>query len=356
MKRRHAGLLVSAVASLGLAAVAIAGVDPPLVARVDTQAVRITAGRDGATDQTPAPRPTPAPNPDPQPEPTPNPSPDPQPTSTTLAPQPGPYDPTVLLISDSAWLSIKNYSASDAVRGFTNELDLASCRRRRSTSCTNYTGQVPITLLDELELRSPGQFDTLVVATGYNDSDHNFDSDFRAIMSEARSIGITQTVWLTLREDVTYESPDMAGHAQVFRNNNETLRQLVASGEFPDVFIADWNTYAVDRSDWFARDGIHLSRTGAFAGADYVSRKIAALNGLACPAPNTIGGVIDEPCPDPDVASPTVDIPALYPTTRNEPGNVFCLDWQGSGSWPNAPWWLHPDPPPDDSAPCVEPG
>jgi hypothetical protein len=80
---------------------------------------------------------------------------------------------TGLLISDSAWLGIKTYGAIDAVQGEEHMLDLASCRRRVSPSCRNYDGHVPITLYEELEWRGRS-FHTLVVATGYNDSDRNF--------------------------------------------------------------------------------------------------------------------------------------------------------------------------------------
>ena len=243
-----------------------------------------------------------------------------------------------LLISDSAWLGIKTYGAVDSVQGFEHMLDLASCRRRVVTSCRNYDGHVPMTLLDEVAWRR-GSHTTLIVATGYNDSDHTFRRDVETIVGLARSHGYDRIVWLTLRSNVSYESPGDAGHAAVFERNNATLVELVASGAYPDVVIADWASYARDRPEWFADDGIHLRRAGPFAAGDYVSRKMAFLDGRACPQPTAPGGVPDDPCPDPDVTGAVVDVEAVYPVGEPAPSSHFVLEWEGASSWPAPPWW-----------------
>jgi hypothetical protein len=96
----------------------------------------------------------------------------------------------------------------DAVQGFPHTLALASCRRRVVRSCTNYDGFVPATLLDVVEAERD-TYSTLIVATGYNDSDRAFASEFETIVSTARSLGYRRVVWSTLRANgVTYESPD----------------------------------------------------------------------------------------------------------------------------------------------------
>lgn len=239
-----------------------------------------------------------------------------------------------LLVSDSAWLGIKTYGAIDAVRGFEHTLDLASCRRRVSPSCRNYDGHVPIPLYEEVEWRN-GTFDTLIVATGYNDSDHDFRSDLDAIVALARANGYRRIVWVTLRSNVTYTSPGNSGYAAVFDRNNTTLREVVASGVHPEIVVADWAVYARDRPEWFAADGIHLRRAGPFAAADYVSRKMAFLDGRPCPLDGAVGVV----CPDPDVTGAVVDIEALYPVLQPNPTAGFFMEWEGSGSWPDPPWW-----------------
>ncbi len=244
-----------------------------------------------------------------------------------------------LLISDSAWLGIKTYGAIDAVQGFEHMLDLASCRRRVTPSCRNYDDHVPITLYEELEWRGRS-FHTLVVATGYNDSDQNFRRDVDAIVERARGFGYQRVLWVTLRSNVSYTSPGNAGFAAVFERNNAALREIVDSGVHPELVIADWATYARDQPQWFARDGIHLRSAGPWAAADYISRKLAHLDGRACPLPLEPGGPIAVPCADPDAAEPLVDLQGLYPIGRANPTAGFFMEWEGHGAWPAAPWWL----------------
>lgn len=244
-----------------------------------------------------------------------------------------------IVISDSAWLGIHFYGTVDAVQGFDHTLALASCRRRVVTSCTNYDGFVPITMLEAIRGHGDG-YSTLVVATGYNDGDRAFVSEFDTIVATARSLGHRRIVWLTLRTDgVTYESPDDVGFAAVFERNNATLKGLVASGRYPEVVVADWATYARDRPEWFAPDGIHLRTRGTYAAADYLSRKMAHLDGRPCPEPLREGQVPQDPCPDPDATGAVVDLESVYPLDRPAPRPAFRMEFIGNGSWPDLPWW-----------------
>ena len=247
-------------------------------------------------------------------------------------------DQPVLLVSDSAWLGIKTYGAKDAFRGVDHVMDLASCRRRVTTSCRNYDGHVPITLHEELAVHG-ARFHTLVVATGYNDSDRNFRSDVDTIVRRARSLGYERIVWLTLRANVSYNSPDDFGFDQVFRNNNAALRDLVDAGTYPEIVIADWATYAHDRPEWFANDGIHLRTAGPWAAADYISRKLAHLDGRPCPMPPAAGAAVPNPCPDPDAGPPSIDLYGIYPIGQPNPTAGFFMEWEGSSAWPARPWW-----------------
>lgn len=244
-----------------------------------------------------------------------------------------------IVISDSAWLGIHFYGTVDAVQGFDHTLALASCRRRVAPSCTNYDGFVPITLLDVVREQDDA-YSTLVVATGYNDGDRAFASEFGTIVATARSFGYRRIVWLTLRsEDVTYQSPGDVGFAEVFARNNATLSALVASGDHPEVVVADWATYARERPEWFADDGIHLRTLGTYAAADYLSRKMAFLDGRACPEPVGAGVAPEDPCPDPDTTGPVVDLASVYPVDRPAPRPTFRMEFVGNGSWPEPPWW-----------------
>lgn len=243
-----------------------------------------------------------------------------------------------LLISDSAWLGMQFYSGVDQVQGFDHTLSLKSCRRRVQPSCTNFDGTVPITMFQEIEAKGVG-YTTLIVATGYNDSDNRFAENIDEIVTLARSLGYERIVWLTLRSNVTYTSPDNAGFAEVFERSNDLLADVVADETYPEIVIADWATYSRDRPEWFsARDGIHLRRLGGYAAGDYISRKMAFLDDRACPQPASATEQPLDPCPDPDVHGPVIDLDSIYPTDRSQ-GLAFTLYYEGSGSWPNPPWW-----------------
>jgi hypothetical protein len=250
----------------------------------------------------------------------------------------GPVDRPVLIVSDSASLGIKTYGAKDALRGVDHVMDLASCRRRVVESCRNYDGHVPITLLDEMNTHGR-HFHTLFVATGYNDSDRNFLAEVDTIVRRARELGYERVVWMTLRSNVAYESNGDYGRAEVYRNVNAALRGLVAAGKYPELVIADWATYARDRSEWFASDGIHVRGAGPWAAADFFSRKLAFLDGRPCPMPAAPGAVPADPCPDPDAAAPTVDLHGIYPVGEPNPTAGFFMEWEGSSDWPATPWW-----------------
>ena len=250
---------------------------------------------------------------------------------------PAPDQERALLISDSAWLSIYLYGTFDAVQGFDHSLALASCRRRVATSCTNFDGFVPITLLEELRAHD-ASYTTLIVATGYNDSDGRFANEVAQIITTARSQGIQRVVWVTLRDNGTYVSPGNRGFAESFQRANATLRAIDAAGTYPELVLADWGQYSEAQTQWFSADGIHLRTRGSYAASDYVSRKMAFLLGEPCPQPIAAGQPVADPCVDPDVHGPIVDLDSLYPanTTNRQP---FLLAWEGSSSWPNAPWW-----------------
>lgn len=245
-----------------------------------------------------------------------------------------------LLTSDSAWLAISAYGTMDAVQGFDHRLALASCRRRVTTSCRNYDSSVPETSY-EVVARHGDQFDVLIQAAGYDDGDRDFESDVAETLWLTRANGYRRVVWVTLRANVSYDSG--VGFAEVYERNNATIKSMQASGDYPELVVADWATYAHDRSEWFTSDGIHMRTLGAYAAADYISRKMAFLEHRECPNPSAPGQPVADPCPDPDVTGPINDIRALYPTAVTSPeariGTDEYLIFEGEGSWPDPPWW-----------------
>lgn len=164
---------------------------------------------------------------------------------------------------------------------------------------------------------------TLVVATGYNDSTTSFDSSFRTLVGEARRLGYDRIVWFTLRSSVDYVAPGDEANHRAFAANNATLRRLVASGAYPDVVLADWGSHSAERHEWFTADGVHHRPLGAWAIADYLSRKLAHLDGRACPAPELPSSAPADPCRDPDAGPPVAAISSLYPVV---PDALLCYE------------------------------
>jgi hypothetical protein len=213
-------------------------------------------------------------------------------------------------------------NADQAVVGFEHTLDLESCRRLYYPSCWGREGRRPPTVYEAL-LDHNDHYTTLVVATGYNDGTFGFSESFEIIVYRARQLGYERIVWYTLRSDVDYVSPGSVGDHETFAANNQVVQDLLLTRRYPDVVLADWGGYTAERREWFATDGVHYRAVGAWAAADYLTRKIAFLDGRPCPVPVTPNQPVQDPCPDPDATGPVADIEALYPIGED---GILCYE------------------------------
>lgn len=233
-----------------------------------------------------------------------------------------PPEPAVM-IGDSAISALRWVpNAENAIVGFEHTLDLESCRRLYYPSCRGREGRTPPSLYAAM-LDHHDNYYTLVVATGYNDGTPGFGESFVRIVERARDLGYERILWYTLRSDVDYVSPGSIGNHETFAANNRIVRDLLATGDYPDVVLADWGAYTKDKPEWFTTDGVHYRAVGAWAAADYFTRKMAFLDGRACPVPVTPSEPVQDPCPDPDVTGPVADVEALYPIGED---GVLCYE------------------------------
>jgi hypothetical protein len=229
----------------------------------------------------------------------------------------------VVVVGDSAISALRWVpNAASAVVGFPHTLDLESCRRLATPSCRGREGRVPTNVYEALDAHTDNYY-TLVVATGYNDAAGSFASSFERVVERARAYGYERIIWYTLRSDVDYVSPGAISNHQTFGYINDMLRYLLSTGRYPEVVLADWGRYTADRHEWFATDGVHYRAIGTWAAADYLSRKMAFLEGRPCPIPIAPAAPVQNPCPDPDVTGPIADIAALYPIGQD---GVLCYE------------------------------
>ncbi|MAT06109.1 MAG: hypothetical protein CL424_13805, partial [Acidimicrobiaceae bacterium] len=215
-------------------------------------------------------------------------------TTTGVAPN-APTRSRLLMVGDSTLGAVALVPASTAAFvGVDAVVDAAACRRLVRPSClSDITGVVPNTAFEAI-LGAPGNFDIVVIKTGYNDWFSDFPAEFHAVVSAARAKGAHTVLWLTYNEDVP-----RATARRAYTENNVDLRILAALPQYGDVLLADWLAYSRHRGDWFW-DGTHLTPDGAWALTDYVSRWAAAVEHRACPRGWDVGEVPPDPCPVPE--------------------------------------------------------
>jgi hypothetical protein len=229
----------------------------------------------------------------------------------------------VLVVSDSSLAALRWYAAAKtALLGADFTLDLESCRRVQGVSCKGRETRIPPTVLTVVKARAAG-FDTLVVFAGYNDTTLSVSRGFDRVVKEARARGVKRIVWSTLRINVDYQSPGIVSNNATFVSTNKVLRAKIATGKYPDVVLLDWAGYSASESSWFVTDGVHFTSIGTWAAADYLTRKLAFLDGRACPSPRRTGEDAPSPCPDPDPGPPDVDLVSLYPI---DPAALQCYE------------------------------
>ncbi|MGB7877690.1 MAG: hypothetical protein WBL31_02935 [Ilumatobacteraceae bacterium] len=218
-----------------------------------------------------------------------------------------PGDSEVLFVSDSSFAGIRWNGALPVLAGAAFDSRLESCRRLIGASCRGREGYAPRTAERELATATFGRYDTAIVAVGYNDSAFTFSRALDAVIAMARLRGIDRVMWLTYRENVGYVSPAGVSNSASFVAMNQWLRSAAASGRYPELIVADWHAYSFVQRGWLTSDGVHFTVAGARAAAEYVSRKMAAIERRPCPAtiggPSTPGGW----CADPDLTGPPGD-------------------------------------------------
>lgn len=218
--------------------------------------------------------------------------------------------PRVLLLGDST-LGVLNVvpQSQTALRGFVPVVDAEPCRRLVRPSCRSaYTNRIPNTAVEAI-MSMTGPLDMVVMRGGYNDGSVGFDAAVDAVVRAGRGRGVRWVVWLTY-------SDGTGNQLTTYLRHNATLRQMAASGSYPELVVADWRAYAASSDGWYASDRVHLVRNGGWATADFVSRWVAHIVRRPCPMSWRAGVAVDDPCPAPEDAAAALgtlpDLVRLY--------------------------------------------
>jgi Putative peptidoglycan binding domain len=254
----------------------------------------------------------------------------------------GPSVPRVTVIGDSTSAAMRWYDEANGsseiydVMGTSSDLvwSVESCRRLVIASCRGRTDTVtnirmtPVSALPLMQGSLRGRLgQALVIMAGYDD--WTITSAVDQIVNEARSQGVSRVFWLNYRI-----GPGTYAYKKYYVAHNAELER--AKGRHPNLVVLDWNTYS-----WFEADGIHLTKAGGKALAEYLRAAVQDSDVDECLAANASTGVADpstgEPTPPPAVDtgfSPVAPTRVLDTRTPGTPhvgaGRTVSIDLAGA--------------------------
>ncbi|MDJ0770865.1 MAG: SGNH/GDSL hydrolase family protein [Ilumatobacter sp.] len=225
-----------------------------------------------------------------------------------------------MLIGDSSLAGVRWYDgASERLRGATFTLDAESCRRVAVPSCGGREDRIPLNVVERILQATPEEYDAVVVMSGYNDAGAGFEQALNEVVGSARAVGIAHTVFLTLT------TPTPGRSSIVTAGQNQAVRAFRPGDGAGDLwFVADWQTYSAPFMDqWYEDDHVHLSPTGSYAAADFISRVVA--NVLDAPCPGETSGTCPIPtAPRPEAQADFTTAPAVRCLEVGESRELVC--------------------------------
>ena len=161
--------------------------------------------------------------------------------------------PKVTVIGDSVADQMEHNPAALASLndGYRLNLQTRGCRNLVTPSCAiaGSSGPPP-TALQVVNRFGKWLGKIVVVNVGYNDDPALYGHDLDTVMRALQDARVKTVVWLTLRD---------SQHA--YQIINKDIR--AAAKTWPQLVIADWDSYSANHPDWFATDGFHPTPLGA---------------------------------------------------------------------------------------------
>jgi hypothetical protein len=197
--------------------------------------------------------------------------------------------PHVTLIGDSVADALRTPPGPTiAGQGIDLDLVVEPCRRTEGPGCYAEGYTTPPSAIDVINQLGSSVGPTLVMMTGYDDFEDQFQQDIADLLKTAEGVGVTRIVWLNL-----YES------RMSYQDMNGML--AAAAAQDPHLTILDWNAYARSHPDWFQSDGVHLTPDGEIALATFIHSSLVTL------------GIAQQPPPAPTTTSSTTGTTTTTP-------------------------------------------
>lgn len=156
--------------------------------------------------------------------------------------------------------------------------------------------------------------DSLVINLGANDAGNTAAYRQKVEQILSSTAGVPHVYWLTIREVRDY-----------YPAANQAVREVAAG--HPNVTVLDWNAATAGSTGLTARDGLHLTGSGAAAMTDLVFGAVVnsvipqiAPSPAATPPPETAPPATTPPATTPPETAPPTSLPAttVTPTTLPE--------------------------------------
>jgi hypothetical protein len=214
--------------------------------------------------------------------------------------------PHVTLIGDSVADALRTPPGPTiAGQGIDLDLVVEPCRRTEGPGCYAEGYTPPPSAVDVVDQLGASVGPTIVMMTGYDDFEDQFQQDISDLLKAAEAVGVTRVIWLNLYESrMSYQ--DMNGMLDA------------AAAQDPDLTVLDWNAYSRSHPDWFQSDGVHLTPDGEIALATFIHSSLVTLGIAQQPLPattttTTSGTTTSTPPPRP---APLAIVTSTLPAAR----------------------------------------
>ena len=169
----------------------------------------------------------------------------------------------VLIVGDSV-ASVLRWAPASMKPLWSSEynvtLEVWGCQKLVDPGCI---GLAKLSALEQIQRHRDGNFDMVIVATGYNDTGAEYlRRSIRKIAKEVSSQG-AELMWLTYREN---------GNVRI---KNRAFNDVVREEQEPQkMSILDWELIARKNKHWFSGDAVHMNRFGGLQLARQIKKRL----------------------------------------------------------------------------------